>query len=43
MFLDFETCQIPTDLDIRIRGLVTWVGESSAETTLLMEQVQSYQ
>ncbi|OQV19676.1 Acyl-coenzyme A thioesterase 9, mitochondrial [Hypsibius exemplaris] len=36
--IDVETRQIPTDQDIRMRGLVTWVGESSAESLLLMEQ-----
>ena len=36
--IDIETRDISVEKDIRLRGLVTWVGQSSAETLLLMEQ-----
>ncbi|GAV06820.1 hypothetical protein RvY_16742-2 [Ramazzottius varieornatus] len=36
--IDVETRDISVEKDIMLRGLVTWVGQSSAETLLLMEQ-----
>ncbi|XP_055354073.1 acyl-coenzyme A thioesterase 9, mitochondrial-like [Paramacrobiotus metropolitanus] len=36
--IDIENRQLPTDQDMRLRGLVSYVGQSSAEALVLMEQ-----